>query len=88
MKVIYQPTLDTSKFGLKMTVILKNLQAAYIQISLLIFHIHFTFLSSHHSQLSSPATLSLKCSISFSTLQLCLNIATLICLVCRVTYEL
>jgi hypothetical protein len=82
---IYQPTLDTSKFGLNVTVILKNFLVAYIQISLPIFHINFTFFSSHHSQLSSPATFSLMSSISLSTLQLCFNIVTLIS---RVTHEL
>jgi len=73
---------------LKVTVTIQNLLAASLHISLRTFHIHFTFLSSHHSQLSSHATFSLMCSISLSTLQLFLKIAPSICFVCRGTYEL
>jgi hypothetical protein len=68
-------------------VIFQNLPAASLQISLLTFHIHFTFLLSHNSQISSHNTFSQMRSINFFTLQLCFKIAPLICFVCRATYN-
>jgi hypothetical protein len=66
----------------------QNILAASLQLSLLTFHIHLTFLSSHHSPISSLATFCLKCSTSLSTFQLCFKISLLFCFVCRATREL
>jgi hypothetical protein len=71
-----------------MPVAFQNRLAVSLHLLLLTFHTCFTFLSTHHSQLSSHATFSLMCSICLSTLQLYFKTAPLICFVCRVTFAL
>jgi len=69
-------------------IIFKNLLATSLQLSLLTFHIHLTFLSSHHLPISSHATFCLVCSTSLSTFQFRFKISLSICFVCRVEHEL
>jgi hypothetical protein len=83
-----QPLILTSILGLKWPVIFSILLEASPHLSRLTVHIHLPILPNHISQLSSPPTFCLMCSISLSTFQLCFKIALLICFVCRVTYEL
>ena len=82
-----QRQILTSIFALKVPVIFLYLPAASLHLSLLTFNNHFTFPSTHNSQLSSHTTFALMCSTSLSTFQLCFEIALFICFVCHVAYE-
>jgi len=66
----------------------QNLLATSLHISLLIFHILITYLTSQHSPISSHGTFCLKCSTSLSTFQLSFKISHLICFACSATREL
>ena len=67
----------TSLKSSKIPVILQNLPAASLQISLLTFHNHFTYHKTQHYQISSHAAFCLMCRIIFFVLQLCYKIALL-----------
>jgi hypothetical protein len=88
MYVTNVPTNVRYLLGIKVLVIIQNILGDSLHISLPTFRIHFKFLSSHHLQLSSHAILSLICSISLSTLQLCFKITPFICfsIVPRINY--
>jgi len=81
----FQPKLDTY-INICPQNAFHSLVSASLHLSLLTFHVYFTFLPSHHSQLTSHATSCLMCSTSISTFSAFFQNRTfdLFCLSCHV----
>jgi len=80
--------IPTSTSCLKVPVILSNMRAVFLQLSLLTFRLRFTFLSCQHTEPSSDVTFCLICSISQARLWHRFKDASLPRIFCRDTYEL